>query len=304
MLSVLRVYRPTQQMRLRCISKGLIDVPRALDTSVNYEAPPVVEVAMSVQFDPAPRFTIAHLGVFWFSLKEKFPNLKTAQPIVATNEDFGGSGQWIPPSLQLALTNEPQCRLQMSSSDDQWMCQIQFDRIVVNWRKRQQEYPRFGATLNRFLELWGSLQKFFVDYKQEEVTPTYWELTYVNRIPSGSLWSTPADWPLVFPGLWGERFGCPNGLNLRGLRGQWVWDVDHEAARLYVDPSPARPDKGEDLLMLNLTARGIAAERENVKEAADHIEAITDKMHLGHNLIVLMFDAISSPKAKQHWKRK
>ena len=91
---------------------------------------------MSVQFDPPSALTVAHLGQFWATQKNIFPNVKAIQPIISTSEDFGNEGQWLPPSLRLAFSDEPQCRLQMTSADDQWMCQIQPDRLVVNWRKR------------------------------------------------------------------------------------------------------------------------------------------------------------------------
>jgi hypothetical protein len=88
---------------------------------------------MSVQFDPPYGLTQAHLGAFWQSRRTDFPRVRTIQPIAATNEEFGGPGQWLPASWQFALTNEPECRLQMTSADDQWMWQLQRNRLVVNW---------------------------------------------------------------------------------------------------------------------------------------------------------------------------
>src|SRR5690606_90804 len=36
-------------------------------TSISYDAPPLVEVAMSVQFDPPKGLNLAHLGAFWMA---------------------------------------------------------------------------------------------------------------------------------------------------------------------------------------------------------------------------------------------
>lgn len=82
--------------------------------SVTYDAPPLVEVAISIQFDPPKGLNQAHLGAFWVTQKDLLPNVRAVQPIATTNENFGSQGQWLPPSLQLALTNEPDCR----TSDD------------------------------------------------------------------------------------------------------------------------------------------------------------------------------------------
>ena len=278
---------------------------RPRSANVSHSHPPVVEVAMSVQFDPPSNLTLAHLGAFWATQKENFPKVRATQPIAASNEDFESEGPWLPPSLRLAFIDEPQCRLQMTSADEQWMCQFQPDRLVVNWRKKSEDYPRFEKTLERFQASWHRLQEFFADEAISAPEPRLWEVTYVNRIPKGDLWQCPADWPQVFPGLWGNEFSSADGLSLRGLRGQWVWDYAPGHARLYVEPSPARSADNPpvELLMLNLTARGPIKSKGDCGETMDSIDAIESGMNLGHDLIVSTFDQISSTQAKVHWGR-
>lgn len=278
---------------------------RPRSRSVNYGSPPVVEVAMSVQFEPPPTLNVAHLGAFWTTQRELFPNVRATPPIMATIEDFGAERQWLPPSLRLAFSDEPQCRLQMTSNDGQWMCQIQSDRLVVNWRKKVQEYPRFDETFIRFRSAWQSLERFFDEEKIPPPSARLWELTYVNRIPQGDLWRSPGDWPSIFPGLWGGEFASTQGLALCGLRGQWVWDFAPQKARLYVEPSPARSvdDPPSDLLMLNLTARGPIELNDDDARNTGGGKGIEDGMNLGHDLIVFTFDAIASNRAKEYWNR-
>src|SRR5690606_26028906 len=137
---------------------------------------------------------------------------------------------------------EPECRLQMVSEDDQWLCQVQRDRLVVNWRKRTDSYPRFGATWQRMQQAWRDWLEFLKAESLPFPTPRLWEITYVNRIPQGPLWKTPEDWATVFPGLWGS-FSPVEGSRLRGFQGQWVWESDDPCARLYVEAKPGRfPD--------------------------------------------------------------
>jgi uncharacterized protein (TIGR04255 family) len=280
-------------------------VGRVRSRVVDYGEPPVVEVAMSVLFDPPDGFTVAHLGRYWGIQKNTFPNVKAIQPIISPNEDFGAEGPWLPPSLRLAFSDEPQCRLQMTTADDQWMCQVQPDRLVMNWRKKVAEYPRFDMTLNRFKEAWQVLHRFLADEGISLPTARLWELTYVNRIPKGELWQSPDDWPAVFPGLWGGRFVAADGLTLRGLRGQWVWDFAPEQARLYVEPSPAKSaeDPRTELLMLSLTSRGPIRLKEESGAIIPGEVAIEDGMNLGHDLIVFTFDTCASSRAKEIWKR-
>ena len=273
--------------------------------SINYEAPPLVEVAMSVQFDPPKRLSLAHLGAFWDRQKEAFPHVRAVQPIATTSEAFGS--QWFPPSLQLALTNEPDCRLQMVSSDDQWMCQVQLNRLVINWRKRSEVYPRFDSTWTRFQSILHAWQEFLSEYKIGPVKSRLWELTYVNRIPKGELWQEPADWPGVFPGLWGGNFATVQDGFLRGFHGQWVWELADPPARLYVEPKPGRTSEEppQDLFLLSLTARGPIAEEgaEATFDGPSVASLIEAGVEVGHKLIVETFDAIASDAAKKAWGR-
>lgn len=271
---------------------------RPRDKSVNYKAPPVVEVAMSIQFDPPNGFSLPHLGLYWDAQRNMYPTVRTAAPIPAAPDDFGTESQWGPVAMRLAFSNEPQYRLQMTSKDDEWVCQAQLDRLVVNWRKKGPDYPKFDATFPRFQAAWTGLQRFLERQHLAAATPKLWEITYINRFPKGELWQSPKDWPILLPGLWGGAFASASDLTLSTLGGQWVWEHGPERARLYVEPSPARSADTPpvDSLILSLTARGPI----NVKMWGE--DAIESGLNLGHDLIVLTFDAITSKHAKEHWQ--
>lgn len=258
---------------------------------------------MSVQFEPPKGLNQAHLGSFWATQRTSLPRVRAVQPIATTNEDFGGPGQWLPPSLQLALTNEPDCRLQMTSEDDQWMWQLQRNRLVVNWRKRSNAYPRFSATRDRFQAAWVTWSAFLAEMQIPSPKPQLWELTYVNRIPKDKLWASPGDWPSVLPGLWGGAFATVQGAALRGFHGQWVWESIDPRARLYVEPKPGRSteESNEEVMLLSLTARGpVDGPNSSVSIAADRIH---DGISFGHRFIVETFDRIASDNAKIIWGR-
>ncbi len=274
---------------------------------ITYDSPPLVEVAMSVQFEPPRGLNLAHLGAFWAGQRSTFPVVRSAEPIPSTNEVFGDHVQWLPPALLLALTNAPDCRLQMASSDDQWMCQVQRDRLVVNWRKRNEQYPRFSATWSRFIDAWSDWRKFVSELNLAPPIPRQWELTYVNRIPKDDLWDAPSDWPKIFPGIWGGNFANIEGASLKGLQGQWVWESSNPVARLYVEPKPGRThdNPSQPVLLLNLTARGLIDINESKDRTNDagEIEAIKSGMSCGHGLIVSTFDKLASADAKKTWGR-
>src|SRR5690606_21512016 len=120
------------------------------------------------------------------------------------------------------------------------MCQVQRNRLVLNWRKRGIEYPRFSVVWERFREAWAAWEVFLNSADVAPCEPRLWEVTYVNRIPQGKLWGSVSDWPNVFPGLWGGKFASIEGAELRGFHGEWVWESRNPPARLYVEPKPGR----------------------------------------------------------------
>lgn len=277
--------------------------------TITYARAPLVEVAISVQFETPRGFTQAHLGAYWESQREAFPTVHSTQGLPAINESFAGGRSWLPPSLRLALAEEPDTRVQMTSADKQWVQQVQADRLVVNWRKRDDAatpYPRFTRTLERFLKCWGDLHHFFKRVNLAAAKPVVWEVVYVNRIPAGPLWRSAGDWPSIFPGLWGKPFASIEGAALAGLQGQWVWETTSPAARLYVEPKPGRgpgPDS-QDLLFVTFTARGpltLSAGAEIGDTSAE--AAIWNAADSGHRLIVSAFDSLNSSEAKQAWGR-
>lgn len=257
---------------------------------------------MSVQFAPPKGFGIAHLGVFWDILKEDFPNVTAVQPITPMVDDFGTEKRWFPQSFRLALSDSPDCRLQMTSADECWMCQIQQDRLAINWRRREEkEYPRYSATWDSFSIAWQKLLSLLQTLKLEPAKPQLWELLYVNQIPKGELWSTPQQWPDVFPGLWGNKVKSVAGADLFGLIGQWVWQTPDGRARTIVEPKP-----GKDVLFMTITTRGVVRAPDGAESSRDANSSseIKSGLDLGHSLIVSTFDEIISDAAKKIWGRR
>jgi len=188
----------------------------------------------------------------------------------------------------------------MTSEDDCWMCQLQQDRLVVNWRKRSDNsYPRYDAAWIQFESLWVELKGMLLAHGHEEPKPQFWELLYVNRIPQGNLWETPQQWPDVFPRLWPHDVKSVAGAPIHGLLGQWIWQTNDGLAKIIVEPKPAR-DSDQDVLFMTITSRGpvVAGTDEN------STQQIALGLERGHSLIVSTFDEIISDSARAAWGRR
>lgn len=277
-------------------------------TRPSYGRPPVVEVAISARFSTGSTINPGHLGAFWSTVKDRFPSVVSTQPIASPKDD--AAARWTPPLIQFALTSRPDCRLQMTQiKDDAWMWQVQSDRLVVNWRRRPgSEYPRYSRTLEEFRQAWNQWTGFLNEIAIESLAPLSWEITYVNEIRSGpdELWTSPSEWPMILPGLFGGRFQSEAGLDLKGLHGEWVWDHAEPQARLVVSPAPATRSN-QHLLMLTLTARGPVDQADpaadSITSSSDSLSAYETGLNLGHRLIVNTFDTLGSENAKKHWER-
>lgn len=278
-------------------------------TSITYRFAPLVEVAISVQFGVPRGLTQAHLGAYWALQKSDFPNIHSTQGLPVINENFEKNRPWLPPALRLALSHEPDTRVQMTSADKAWVQQVQANRLVINWRTDESAtatYPRFEGAWQRFQSAWNAWSEFLGSVKIAAPRPTVWEVVYVNRIPQGDLWETPADWPSIFPGLWAGPFAGLSGATLSGIQGQWVWESDNPPARLYVEPKPGRGASPayKKLLLVTLTARGqMALSPKDSPSETSTTKAIESGVRHGHDLIVGAFDALNSDNAKTRWGR-
>lgn len=276
---------------------------------ITYSRAPLVEVAISVQFDTPRRLTQAHLGAYWGTQRKRFPIVHSTQGLPAMNEEFAGGRSWLPPALRLALSDEPDTRVQMTSADKAWVQQVQANRLVVNWRKSEQpstDYPRFEGALQQFKNSWRDWSQFLSSVDVSSPSPAVWEVVYVNKIPRGDLWHTPADWPRIFPGLWAAPFGDVAGASLIGLQGHWVWETSDPAARLYVEPKPGRGPAPEfqDLLFVTFTARGRLALPPKVAASDTDVQSEIERgVRWGHDLIVGAFDSLNSAEAQKAWGR-
>ena len=122
---------------------------------VNFERPPVVEVAVAIQFDGLSKLTTPHLGRFWESVADRFPRVEEFAPGSQQRESFPFRKQQPAQQLLLQLTGRAVVsRCWFVSEDDSQLIQIQADRFVFNWRKRPEEasYPRYTFVRQSFAD--------------------------------------------------------------------------------------------------------------------------------------------------------
>lgn len=255
------------------------------DDLPKYDAPPVVETVLGVQFARLP-LSAAHVGWFWKNyLTGEWTTVRTVQRLEDIFERPERS--WGRPSIRLSTAQES--RLQFIRADNERMVQVQDSRFIYNWRRGEGAYPSYEKLLSEFQQHFSQFQTFVEDAGLGSLDLNQWEVVYVNQLPRGDLWHDPSDWPDIFPG-----FSVPTKrLAFDTFSGVWSHLLDDHRGRLHIECRHSKTTEEVEVIRLQLTARG----------PLDGHHTAEQGFELGHQAIVLSFTDMTSAAAHKHWKR-
>lgn len=226
------------------------------DNLPDYELPPVIEVAFSVQYQQdIAGFSMAQAGRFWVDLGPEFSRVTEAPPIQPAVERAEGTVK----GFQIEISNlPPSRRIQLVHHDEGWVIQLQPDRFLLNWRADHPDavYPRFDSCFKRFREYRKQFEQFCANSGLNLPPPNQYELTYVNHVPRGEGWNSTADVGAIFPDI-GWRTDREFLPSPKTITWSTVFEMPEGTGRLHASVKTARkkPDNTE-VLLLDLTARG------------------------------------------------
>ena len=269
-----------------------------------FDEPPVVEVAISLQFKALESLRSPHFGLLWDAFRAAgYSRIEEHSALEPAFEEFEASPapkigfrvqtlDDAPPPPRIWFLNEPLNEL----------IQVQRDRLIVNWRKGAQSepYPRYVRIIERFRSALSSFSKFATTFSLGDVVPTQCEVTYVNHLPSGSGWSKHGDLDHVLT-TWENRYsdeylGIPEDVGVQ-LRYRMTGETGSVLGRLHVAVQPAyRSADRHPIFVMNLTARGKpeSADLNGVFRLFDH----------QHEWIVRGFTSITTKQMHEVWRRK
>ena len=221
--------------------------------SPTFDAPPVVERALAVQFEELDGFGLIHYGLWFEEIEEAlgFSEHREAARLPRIAESF----PFRPSPDLFELSNNPRGLLAARTADRVWQMQVQPDRLSLIWQRADGAggYPPFddgdaagGGAANsvaaRFWDLWARFGRFCETRgicAAGGPDPDLCEVTYVNRLP------TPAETPPA------DDFGQILGTSLEGPGGpqpgrepvHWAYDrafdFPADRVRLYAEASAA-----------------------------------------------------------------
>ncbi len=255
-----------------------------------FQRPPLIEVVLSVGFEPISGLGFRELARLWVeTFSRAFPKVEEQGRYEMPPEDVRPRGiprlrvQTTPPASRLWFVDEPGSQL----------VQIQNDWFARNWRKvGSGDYPRYLNLREPFLADLDRFQTFVRDSGLGHIEPTLCEITYINHIDEpdpGRVLSVLAGPSLssFLPAPEQSRYAAVH--KMASPAGEYAGRLDIAA-----DPGVRRLD-GARITVLNLTARG----KPQTKDAG----GVMSFLDLAHEWVVRGFDAVTTSQMHERWGR-
>jgi uncharacterized protein (TIGR04255 family) len=259
-----------------------------------YANPPVVEVALSVQFEKL-NVKMVQLGRIWDQFRERFPQIEEKPELDSVTERFGSAP--IPQGVRFEMGGMPMPRLWFVSESGCDLVQLQRDRFIRNWRKTEGEpdYPTYEKLREQFSKDWGIFCDFVRTSFGFDVKPNQCEVTYVNIIDSLSASELQEAIAWVGGNSSDGFLGAPEDAEitlrylLRDEKGS-PWGRLHIAASSVIRASDEKP-----VVRLTATVRGTPP-----IAGSDKVVQFLDQEH---EAVVKGFTSITTPQIHRLWER-
>jgi uncharacterized protein (TIGR04255 family) len=262
------------------------------DITPKFDAPPLVETALGLEFEPLQDFEVPAFGLFWNRIRNKYPNSSVQPPLQSKIESFDKSQA----VFSLSFSQIPEVRCWFIDETETWLLQVQKTRFISNWRSvkaNQITYPHYENVRARFFEEWQQFADFLRDEGLEIPQVLQCEINYVNHIEAEPYFSNLHK---IFPSLSGIKASgflpLPEALlvNLKYL-------IPDNRGRLYLQMQPVlRHADLREVLQLTLTAKVLP-------KSSDIIDII-EAFDLGREWAVKGFTDFTSEEMHKRWKRR
>jgi uncharacterized protein (TIGR04255 family) len=266
------------------MNEGSLKLSMRREPLPSYKKPPIDEVVCGMQFQTPDKLRIPHIGLLWEKLRDEYPNIQHVQPIATIQGAIPVDEQTGLPLHRIWFINE---------SDDQ-LVQFQFDRIYFNWRRRQDDYPRYEYVIQKFKEVIDTVENFFASFQLGELKAVQYELTYINHIPKGKGWTTLEDLPNVFQdfhwcNITGRFLPAPTHLAWKTN-----FELPEKKGNLTVDMKEATHIT-EKIPLFVFTLRAIGG--------SENAATFREWFDTAHEWIVRGFTDLTTPAVHRIWER-
>jgi len=221
-----------------------------------FEKPPVIESAFAVEFAPLHGWKIPYYGLYWESIRSRYPKLDVHSAIPSQIEDL--DEQMPSKSVSFGIVSSPPVRCWFYNEPETELIQVQNDRFIFNWKRgvSDERYPHYKNIRPTIKEEWNGFVEFVKSNKLGHLNVMQCEVTYINHIEKGVGWRDYSEFGNVFPQWAGRTVGrflpVPEDaeFSIRYL-------MPERRGRLYVRAQPAiRNADLKEIIQLTFVARG------------------------------------------------
>lgn len=263
------------------------DVPAAASVSPSFTNPPLLEVALAVEFAALPEFgaiVMADLARRW---SDRYPRVQEHPPLppnMAIGYPATGAGMMV-------SMGAPQIRLWLLTESEDRLVQLQRDRLIVNWRSASTEgsYPRYRESLRpEFENDFEQLRVFLRERSLPLPRVVSTEVTYVNAL--ADLQDSDLVGVLRSQTRVPHHLGKPSTTRILQTWNRMLGDSVTSTLTLHVEA------QAEGDAMLTLTGRSAVA---TDAEPSD----VLGSLDVCHDDVVASFVELTDERRHQEWGR-
>jgi uncharacterized protein (TIGR04255 family) len=264
----------------------------------DFDAPPLTEVALSLQFDPIARFGFVDFGPLRERFRPRFERVEYHPPLAPAFETFGlrqGMAQGLQINFGMGLTLPRLWLLDMAGNE---ILQFQIDRFVHNWRKIEVDnvYPRYEQIRERFETEARTLMSFLGERELGSLVPNQCEITYVNTIAANGGAGDPTDKVLkAWSAIPNSHLGEPEDVAITARFVIYNDDGD-PIGRVIAQSTPGLNAAGQPVIQLAIVGRG--------PPAKPTLEAALQFMDIARERVVWAFAELTAEEMHKIWKRR
>lgn len=245
------------------------------------------EMVIGVVFKPIPEFKAAHYGLFWHRIRDRFPVCMDVPPLPSVLEGVSsGEMSFLP-------------RVWYITRDEDRLLQIQPDRFLLNWRKREisDVYVGFEQCQKWFLDDLNGLLEFLINEGLGKIIPKQLELNYINHVSRDDLLGDLRNLSEIFPVLrlseWSEdgRIPLPEKFSCQFQ----VVSPDHAGEMLITLATAIRAEDTMPIIHLSFQVIVPLPENESV--------SLEPTLNSAHDWIVHVFKGMVPVSALQKYWR-
>ena len=255
-------------------------------TLPSYKNPPINEVYCGVQFRTPVNLCITHFGSLYEKFSDEYPITKHAIPLASAEGEI----------VLDSATGMPLPRVWFINESGDQLIQFQVDRFYFNWRRKEQDYPRYSHIIESFENVQDNIKDLFAESKLGELNPIKYELSYSNHILKGQGWDTIEDIPSIFTDFVWKKTSDRFLSNPKKITWQTEFSLPENNGSLFVSlKQGVRAENKVPMLILTLKTQGASESPSK--------EAVREWFNLSHEWIVRGFTDLTTPKIQEIWEK-